>query len=80
MSVLFLQLPVKLDGLEGGTQLWDYCHRWVSGDLEKRGAGPCTQSVRQEDQLTSCPSCPSRLFLSLLKGFRDTWECDAMTM
>lgn len=24
-----------LDGLEGGIQLWDYCHRWVSGDLEK---------------------------------------------
>lgn len=26
-----------LNGLEGGIQLWDYCHRWVSGDLKERG-------------------------------------------
>lgn len=64
LDIYLVSGPIQvLGGLEGGIQLWDYCHRGVSED---QGAGPCTQPMKQEDQLTSCPSCPSRLLLSLL--------------
>ena len=36
LDIYLVSRPIQvLDGLEGGIQLQDYCHRWVSGDLEK---------------------------------------------